>query len=162
MRSLKTRHIRIQFKMYSDIPGFEALHGGTIPPYILVTNLRPDLFIVSENLQRAIVIELTCPWDTNIQRSHTYKQEKYAPLVADLSQRLTVFHFSIEVSVRGQISKENQNRIKAFTFRCCDAPGNLAGKIVKSSSKAALLASFSIFSARKEPAWLSPPLLLVN
>ena len=150
------------FKMYSYIPGFEAPHGGTIPPHILVTNLRPDLFIVSENLKKAIVIELTCPWDANVQRSHTYKQEKYAPLVADLSQRLTVFHFSIEVTVRGQISKENQNRIKAFVFRCCDAPGKLAGKIVKCSSKAALLASFSLFSARKEPAWLSPPPLLVN
>ena len=79
------------FKMYSYIPGFEAPHGGTIPPHILVTNLRPDLFIVSENLKKAIVIELTCPWDPNVQHSHTYKQEKYSLLVADLSQRLTVF-----------------------------------------------------------------------
>ena len=148
--------------MFSDLPGYEAPHGGTIPPHILVTNQRPDLFIVSESLLRVIVFELTCPWDANVSRSHTYKQEKYAPLVADLSQRYTVFHFSVEVSVRGQVSKENQGRIRALVFRCCDNPGKLAGKIVKSGSKAALLASFSLFCARKEPAWLSPPLLRIS
>ena len=150
------------FKLFSDMPGYEAPSGGTIPPHVLVTNLRPDIFIVSESLQRAIVFELTCPWDSNVSRSHTYKEEKYAPLVADLSQRFTVFHFSVEVSVRGQISKENQSRIKAFLFRCCDSPGKLSGKVVKCSSKVALLASFSIFCARKEPAWLSPAPLLIN
>ena len=41
------------FELFSDLPGFEAPHGGTIPPNILVTNLRPDLFIVSESLCRA-------------------------------------------------------------------------------------------------------------
>ena len=150
------------FRLFSDMPGFEAPHGGTIPPHILVTNLRPDLFIVSESLQRAIVVELTCPWDSNIQRSHTYKQEKYAPLVADLSQRFSVFHFSIEVSVRGQISKENQSRIRAIVFRCCNTPGKLAGQITKCSSKASLLASYSLFCARKEPTWLNPAPLLIN
>ena len=150
------------FKLYSDMPGFEAPHGGTIPPHILVTNLRPDLFIVSENLKKAIVIELTCPWDPNVQHSHTYKQEKYSPLVADLSQCFTVFHYSVEVTVRGQITKDNQNRIRAFVFRCCDTPGKLAGKIIKDSSKAALLASFSVFCARKEPSWLNPAPLLID
>ena len=102
------------------------------------------------------------PWDSNVARSHNYKQEKYAPLVADLSRRYTVFHYSIEISVRGQISKENQSRIRALVFRCCDSPGKLAAKIVKNCSKAYLLASFSLFCARKEPAWLSPPLLSIN
>ena len=144
------------------MPGFEAPHGGTIPPHILVTNLKPDLFIVSESLKRAVIFELTCPWDSNVSRSHAFKQEKYAPLVADLSRNYTVFHFSVEVSVRGQISKENQSRIKALVFRSCITPGKLAGNIVKCCSKASLLASFSIFCARKEPAWLSPtPLRII-
>ena len=151
------------FRLFSDMPGFEAPHGGTIPPHILATNLEPDFFIVSESLQKALVIELTCPGDSYLQRSHAYKQEKYAPLVADLSQRFTVFHFSIEVSVRGQVSKENQSRIRAIVFRCCDTPGKLAAKMVKCGSKASLLASYSLFSAKsKEPSWLNPPLLLIN
>ena len=150
------------FRLYSDIPGFEAPHGGTIPPHILVTNLRPDLFIINEAQKKAIVFELTCPWDSNIARSHTYKEEKYAPLVADLSQRFHVYHFSVEISVRGQVSKENRCRLKSFNFRCCARPGKLATKVVKSGSKAALLSSYSIFSARKEPTWISPPPLVIT
>ena len=144
------------------MPGFEAPHGGTIPPHILVTNLRPNLFIVNEAEKKAIVFELTGPWDSNVARSHSFKEEKYAPLVADLSQRFKVYHFSVEVTVRGQLSKENQCRIKSFIFRCCTNPGKLAKKVVKSSSKAALLASYSIFSARKEPTWMSLAPLIIT
>ena len=87
------------FQLYSDISGYEAPHGGTIPPHILTTSLKPDLFIVNESEAKAIVFELTVPWDTNIQRSHGYKESKYAPLVADLFCSLGVFHFSVKVSV---------------------------------------------------------------
>ena len=150
------------FLLYSDLPGYGAPHGGTIPPNVLVTNLRPDLFIVSESKRKAILFELTCPWDGNVQRSHTYKQEKYAPLVADLSRHFSVCHFSVEVSVRGQISKENQNRLKSLVFRSCVNPGKMAKKMVQNASKASLLSSFAIFSARKEPSWTSPSPLLIS
>ena len=73
------------FTLYSDMPGYMAPHGGTIPPHILVTSLRPDVFIFNESTRTAIIFELTCPWDRNIERSHTFKEEKYAPLSADLS-----------------------------------------------------------------------------
>ena len=149
------------FTLFSDLPGCEAPHGGTIPPHILATNLRPDLFIVSETKAMAIVFELTCPWDSNIKRSHDFKEGKYAPLVADLSQRFTVYHFSVEISVRGQISKENRNRIKEFVYRACTNPGKLARNVEQCASKASLLSSFSIFHARKEPSWTSPTLLTI-
>ena len=69
------------FTLFSDMPGYEAPHGGTIPPDILVTNLRPDIFIVRRFLRKAMVFELTCPWDANVQRterSHVFKEDKYA------------------------------------------------------------------------------------
>ena len=56
-------HIIIIHIVMIIMPGFEAPHGGTIPPHILVTNLRPDLFIVNEAEKKA-VFELTCPWDS--------------------------------------------------------------------------------------------------
>ena len=46
--------------------------GGSVPPSVLVTNLRPDIFIVNESTREVIVFELTCPWDNNIARSHSY------------------------------------------------------------------------------------------
>ena len=89
--------------LFSDMPGYQAPHGGTIPPHILVTAIKPDIVIVSSVSQEVIVFELTCPWDANLVRSHNFKAEKYAPLIADLSQRFVVSFSAVEVSARGQI-----------------------------------------------------------
>ena len=126
-----------------------------------MTSLRPDIFLLSETKACVILFELTCPWDSNIQRSHDFKEEKYAPLVADLSRNFKVFHFSVEVSVRGQITKNNRCRLKTLIFRCCNGSRGLAKRVAQNASKASLLASFSIFSARREPSWSGPPLLTI-
>ena len=152
-------HLATGMQLFSDLPGFLAPGGGSIPPNVLTTNLRPDLFIVNETSREAIVFELTCPWDSNIARSHTFKEEKYAPLVGDLSQRFRTYLFSVEVSVRGQVTAENKKRLKAFVYRVCDEPKVVFKLIVPTISKVALLSSFSIFKARAEPSWSDPPLL---
>ena len=128
-------------------------------PHVLETNLRPDIFIFNETSREAIIFELTCPWDNNIARSHAYKEEKYAPLEADLSQFYTTFLFSVEVSVRGQVTAENKKRLKAFVYRVCEEPKSVFKPIVMTLSKIALLSSFSIFTAWNEPSWSDPPLL---
>ena len=150
------------FSLFADLEGFCAPHGGVIPPHMHVTNLRPDLFVVSESAKVAVLLELTCPWDGNIVRSHEFKREKYASLVNDLSHVFTVFYFPIEVSVRGQVSKGNRMRFKSFLFRCCQDPRKTHAAMMKSASRSALLSSFSIFCARKEPTWSSPGLLTVR
>ena len=150
------------FTLFADLEGLGAPHGGVIPPHIHVTNLKPDLFLVDEVGKVVVMLELTCPFDTNIERSHDFKREKYAPLVEDLSRNYKVFYFPIEVSVWGQVSKGNRARFKAFLFRCCREPRKSHRAILRICSKAALLASFSIFCARKEPSWTSPALLAVR
>ena len=102
------------------------------------------------------MLELTCPWDNNIERSHTFKEEKYSTLVADLSIHYRVKYYPIEVSVRGQVSKGNRSRFKSFIYDCCLDPKGPTKSTVANCSKIALLCSFSLFSARKEPAWSSP------
>ena len=72
-----------------------------------MTALKPDIVIVNELSEEVVVFELTCPWDSNIDRSHRYKSEKYAPLIYDLSHRHVVSFFSVEISARGQITKNN-------------------------------------------------------
>ena len=148
--------------LFSDMPGHQAPNGGTVPPHILVTALKPDIFVFSETSLDVIVFELTCPWDSNISRSHQYKSEKYAPLVADLSRDRIVHFFSVEVSARGQITKDNQSRLKGFFHKCCDGSGHNAKSLIRVSSKAALLSSYSIFAARREPSWEDPPPLTVR
>ena len=152
----------VRQQLFADLEGMNAPHGGVIPPHIIVTNLKPDLFLCNEAAGVVVILELTCPWDSNITRSHDFKREKYAPLVGDLSRHFKVFYFPIEVSVRGQVSKANRARFKEFLFRCCQNPRKLHPTIVKICSRAALLSSFSIYCARKEPSWVSPPLLTVH
>ena len=154
--------LRVGFQLFSDRPGYQAPHGGTIPPHILTTSFRPDLVLIDEAAREIVIFELTSPWDSNIARSHSYKEDKYAPLVADLACNFKVSLFSVEVSVRGQVSKENKARFKAFSYRCCDDPKATTKLLVGNCSKAALLCSFSIFTSRKEPTWTSPTPLIVH
>ena len=80
MINLVRPHLKEGMVLYSDMPGLQAPHGGTVPPHILVTAFKPDIFIFSQVSEEVIVFELTCPWDSNIVRSHTFKTEKYSPL----------------------------------------------------------------------------------
>ena len=141
------------FELYADLDGFNAGNGGTIPPDVLVTNQRPDLFLINRQLRRVFLFELTVPWDSNVETSHDLKVRKYAPLVNDLSNQFTVEVFCFEVSVRGQLSKINKARMKSFLWQVTGQKRPSAVKLITNVSKAALLSSFSIFSARNEPTW---------
>ena len=154
--------LRPGFQLFSDLEGFQAPGGGSIPPNILTTTLRPDLFLVDESRSLLILFELTSPWETNIDRNHTYKEAKYAPLVADLSRNFTVLQFSVEISARGFITKPNKARLKAFSLKCCEVGNAHIKRLISTCSKAAILSSFSIFRARNEPSWTSPSPLVVR
>ena len=154
-------HLKEGLILYSDLAGFQAPHGGTIPPHVLATALKPDIFVFSETSREVFIFELTCPWDSNIARSHSYKSEKYSPLVADLSQTHLVSFYSVEVSARGQVTKENMSRLKSFLFKCCYGTHSFKA-LTRIASKAALLTSYSIFSARREPTWEDPTPLIVR
>ena len=70
--------------------------------------------------------------------------------------------FSVEISARGQVTKENRNRLKAFLFKSCTSIKGVQRSLINVSSKAALLSSYSIFSARGEPSWVDPVPLVVR
>ena len=154
--------LRPGFSLYSDLSGFQSPNGGVIPPHLIVTALRPDIFLVNENSREIILCELTCPWERNIDRSHEYKEGKYAPLVADLSRTFKVFHFSVEIAARGLITKGNKARLKSFALRCGDVGSSDLKKFISCCSRASLLSSFSLFHARNEPSWSSPAPMIVR
>ena len=37
---------RDKFSVYADIEGSKTAAGGTIPPEVMVTNLKPDLVVI--------------------------------------------------------------------------------------------------------------------
>ena len=69
---------------------------------------------MNELKREIVVFELTCPWERNIVNCHTYKEEKYALLVADLSRDFSVSHFFVKITARGLISKPNKARLVVY------------------------------------------------
>ena len=61
MINLIRPHLKNGMILYADLPGHQAPHGGTIPPHILVSALKPNIFIYSELSQEVVIFELTCP-----------------------------------------------------------------------------------------------------
>ena len=50
-----------RFKVYSDLPGYQSSNGGSLPPSMTVTTLKPDIVIVDEQNKKAVIYELTVP-----------------------------------------------------------------------------------------------------
>ena len=62
-------------KMHADIDGMTS-SGGTILADILPTSQRPDLFLYDEKAKKAIIAELTVPFEPNIPKAHKIKQSR--------------------------------------------------------------------------------------
>ena len=131
------------------------------PPNIIVTTQKPDLVLIDEAGRRIIIFELKCPFDSNIEKQHGYKMNKYAALVGDLSTSFSVDLYCFEVSVRGQICRQNKARLKSFLLASTGLRHISCKELIVNVSKAALLCSFSLFCARNEGLWSSHPDLSV-
>ena len=59
----------------SDLLG-RSLSGFTIPPEVLVTSGRPDLVIHYSDTNVIKIIQLTVPFETSIEKEHTFKTNK--------------------------------------------------------------------------------------
>ncbi len=100
-----------KYTVHSDIDEYLGANGGTIPVSMTVTNLKPDIVIVSETEKTADIVEITVPFESNIHTRHTYKTEKYAHLLQDItSYKPSVT--ALEVGSHGYLTKDNIVRIK--------------------------------------------------
>ena len=101
-------------KMYADINGTTS-SGGTIPAYILPTSQHPDLFLYNEKAEKAIIAELTVPFEPNIPKAHEIKQSRYAGLFSDLNRAgVNTSLVCFEIGSRGLISQDNVARIRSI------------------------------------------------
>ena len=95
----------------SDLPG-RSLSGLTIPPEVIVRSSRPDLVIHYPEANVIKIIELTVPFETNIEKEHTYKTNKYATLIQDIEDKQIWSELTcVEVGCRGYVSESNKIRI---------------------------------------------------
>ena len=138
-------------QMYTDLEGY-SIAGGTIPPHILTTSQRPDLVIINEESKELTMVELTIPFETNLEAAHNRKVEKYNCLVHDIQEKgYTVSFYAVEVGVRGLVNRDNKQRIKQILKQSNSQIRPT--EVFQTVSKCAILSSFTIFYARKEQSW---------
>ena len=146
-------------KMYADIDGMTS-SGGTIPAYILPTSQRPDLFLYNEKAKKAIIAELTVPFEPNIPNAHEIKQSRYAGLLSDLNRAgVNTSLVCFEIGSRGLITQDNVARIRSILkFKGV----SFKKQISRDISKLALLGSYAIWNSRKEAIWDNISCLKIN
>ena len=145
-------------EFYADLPGL-TINGGTIPSDIVATVERPDIVIIDRTNSIVELGELTVSFEPNMANARKRKEEKYSSLVSDIENngfrcKLTCF----EVGSRGLITKENRQRIikliKSASFT------QKTRQHINQISKLAILTSYAIYNARRDPTWTMPKLLL--
>ena len=145
------------FKVYSDLPGWEATGGGTIPSELCLTNLKPDVVIIDPVKKRLNIFELTVPLTSNIDQRHSEKSRKYAPFVTDITEHSTTVN-CFEISSTGFITKSNRSTLNTLhTFMRKDLKKS---SFVSNLNALAWYGSYKIWLTRDEPIFVDPPFLI--
>ena len=146
-----------KFTVYSDLPGHTAPGGGSIPPEICVTSLKPDIVIIDNHKQTIHLFELTCPSERNIEARNLEKTNKYSHFAADISELKCKVN-CFEVSTKGFINTRNHSTLNALhKFVKSDITRS---QFKSNISALCLTASYHIFLCKDEPVFQEPPCLL--
>jgi hypothetical protein len=146
-----------QFRVFSDLQGHTAAGGGSIPPELCVTTLKPDIVILDDKAKTIHLFELTCPSENNIDQRHTEKSNKYAHFTTDISEykcRVNAF----EVSSKGFLTSRNHTTLA--TLHKFINPTIKLQVFKKNISALSLTASYHIFNCKSDPTFVEPPFLL--
>ena len=112
-----SKSLQDDFKIYADLPG-HTVTGGTLPPNIVPTAQRPDIIIINNTKKAVHIIELTSPFENNIQKAHDLKMSRYENLQSDIAQEGYKCYLNcIEIGSRGLVTADNMNRLgKSIKF----------------------------------------------
>ena len=96
------------------------LQLGTLPPNVIVSNLKPDIVIVDQTSKEVNIFELTCPSEARIVTDNKLKQEKYQHFLTDITSfKPSLSPFEIGAH-SGYISRKNKETLKSL-HRFCKA-----------------------------------------
>ena len=140
-----------RLRITADIEGYLTA-GGTVPPEIIPTSQKPDIVLTFPGSKKVVLVELTVPFETHINKAHQLKSDRYASLLSDIiSLGYNCSLFPVEVGSRGLITKPNKDSF-IKPLRLVKSTSNYTN-LKNSLSKKALVSSFSIFQARHEKEW---------
>ena len=149
-----------KYTCYVDVPGHQHPAGGTLPPDVAVTLLKPDIVIVDKKKKSVTILELTCPAEHRISTANNLKMEKYAHFETDNpGKNVSVIPFEVG-SHTGYVTKENKMRL-AQLHKYCQKSIKLKN-FVKNISAITVMGSYFIFNCRSQDLWpemalISPP-----
>ena len=106
-----------KYTIHSDIEGHKAAGGGTVPPEVCVTNLKPDITIWDKDNNQFHMFELTVPLDVNIAQRNLDKSNKYAHFVTDITH-INTSVTAFEVSSTGNVSADNKKCLTSLHKFC--------------------------------------------
>ena len=144
--------------IYADLDGYN-INGTTLPADVVLTASRPDLVLVNLRERKVVMVELTCPWDSeqSIENARARKEERYAALAADIETNgFTCMVVPLEVGVRGHISTRNRD---SLTFLATTCKVRAVKTFYRKVSKTSLLGSYRIWLARDSQDWTPGNLL---
>ena len=70
------------WQMVTDLGGMMAF-----PQHIVITNLRPDIVVWSDQGKEVLLVELTVPWEENMEVAHERKMTKYDTLRMEIEMK---------------------------------------------------------------------------
>ena len=139
-----------KYTFYVDIPGHQTPAGGTIPPNVTVTNLKPDIVIMDKAQKTVTVFELTVPAEHRLEIAHKLKAEKYAHFTENRNFKVSVVPFEIG-SHTGYISNDNKTYIHTLHKFC---QKNITLKKFKQNLSAiSVISSYYVFNCRNYEKW---------
>ena len=140
-----------KFKVYVDIEGSQTAAGGTLPPEVLVTNLKPDIVIIDRKTKTVEIFELTVPGEHRIEISNKLKTEKYEHFLRDItSYKPSLSAFEIGAQT-GYINNQNKKTIGNIHKYC---QKNIKLKsFTNNTSAITALSSYYIFNCRNFSDW---------
>ena len=122
--------------------------------------IYPDLFLNSEEVKKAMIAELTMPFEPYILKALEIKQSRYAALLSDMNWvGGNASLVCLEIGFLDLITLDNAACLH-FIFKFTGV--SLKKQISRDISKLALLGSYAIWNSRKEAIWGNISCLKIN
>jgi hypothetical protein len=145
------------YTVFSDLPGMEAPGGGTIPPALCVTRMKPDIVILDKHMKALHIFELTMPLTRNIEARHTEKTDKYSSFLRDITE-YTCSVNCFEVSSTGYVNQRNHKTLNMLhKFMTKDLKKSV---FLKNLNALAWYGSYQVWLSREDPNFVSPSYLI--
>jgi len=138
---------KVQFDLNYDSKGNKT--PTSFPAEIAISSLNPDGVIWSVDIKTVILLELTSPWEENIQKAHLRKSARYEELeVVCVNRGWTVQLFTLEVGSRGFIPHSFND-----VFRKLGLSATQRKTLRDRVSDKALMCSYVIYKEMNNPHW---------